>query len=533
MFFLPQIINPTRVTINTSTIIYNIYSNCHENNQYSGNILLSISEHFSQFTSVERKKLDFRNINILQRNYKNFTTEHFRNDVSIQKWNTDSEDVNEQFSDFYWCLEGCVDRHAPLKKLTKKELKLKSKPWITHTIVRLITLRNKIFERKKRQPNNNNIKRLYNLFRNRVNRELKKSKKKYYTNYFEEHKNDIKKTWNGIKSIINTKNTISSKISQLNVGGKIIDNPKGIALGLNNFFANVGPNTERDIPVIPNGRIPPEHFLKNRNQETFIITHISNEEVIDIIKDLNVNRSTGPFSIPTKLLILISDLIIIPLCKIINTSFKTGKFPDVLKIVKVIPIHKGGSTEDVNNFRPISLLSVFDKIMEKLVHKRLYEFLELNNLLFENQFGFRKHNSTVHALLQITEQIKETIEKGKVGCGIFIDLRKAFDTVNHKILFRKLDHYGIRDKSLKWFESYLGGRQQYVEYNGESSELRNISCGVPQGSVLGPLLFLIYINDLPYLSNDLKFFLFADDTNIYCEADNICDLERIVNKELK
>ena len=108
--------------------------------------------------------------------------------------------------------------------------------------------------------------------------------------------------------------------------GKIIDNPKGIALGLNNFFANVGPNTERDIPVIPNDKIPPEHFKKNRNQETFIITHISNEEVIDIIKDLNVNRSTGPYSIPTKLLILISDLIIIPLCKIINTSFKTGKF---------------------------------------------------------------------------------------------------------------------------------------------------------------------------------------------------------------
>ena len=531
--FLPQIINPTRVTTNTSTVIDNIYTNCHENNQSSGNILLSISEHFSQFTSVVRKKIDFKNVNFFQRNYSNFTSEHFRNDVSIQNWTNDLEDVNDQFNDFFWRLEGCVDRHAPLKKLTKKELKLKSKPWITPFIVRLITQRNKIFERKKRQPNNNNIKRLYNLFRNRVNRELKKSKKKYYTDYFEEHKNDIKKTWKGIKSIINTKNSNTSKISQLNIDGKIIDNPKDIALGLNNFFVNVGPNTEKNVPVIPNDKIKPDKYLRNLNQHTLVLAYISEEEVMDIIKNLNANRSTGPASIPTKLLILISDLIIIPLCKIINTSFESGKFPDALKIVKVIPIHKGGSTQDVNNFRPISLLSVFDKILEKLMHKRLYEFLESNDILFENQFGFRKNNSTVHALLQITEQIKETIEKGKVGCGIFIDLRKAFDTVNHNILLSKLVHYGIRDNLLKWFESYLSGRQQYVEYNGNSSDLRGITCGVPQGSVLGPLLFLIYINDLPNISKTLKKKLFADDTNIYYEADNIYELERTVNKELK
>ena len=366
-----------------------------------------------------------------------------------------------------------------------------------------------------------------------MNRELKKSKKAYYKNYFEENKNNIKNTWNGIKSIINTSTSSSPKISQIKINGKVIDNPLGIATGLNNFFVDVGPNTERDIPITPPDKISPERYLKNRNQLNFIIAHISVDEVTDIIKKLNATKATGPSSIPVKLLLLIPDLIILPLCKIINTSFTTGKFPDALKIVKVIPIHKGGSTDDVNNFRPISLLSIFDKIIEKLMHKRLYEFLENNNILFKNQFGFRKQNSTIHALIQITEQIRESMEKGKFGCGIFIDLRKAFDTVNHKILLKKLEHYGVRGTFLQWFESYLTGRKQYVYFNGHSSDQKDISCGVPQGSVLGPLLFLIYINDLPNISETLKFFLFADDTNIYYEADNLKDLERIVNKELK
>ena len=161
----------------------------------------------------------------------------------------------------------------------------------------------------------------------------------------------------------------------------------------------------------------------------------------------------------------------------------------MLKIVKIVPIHKGGSSQDVNNYRPISLLSIFDKIIEKLIHKKLYGFLEEHNILYHNQFGFKKNNSTVHALIQISEMIKASIDTEKFGCGIFIDLRKAFDTVNHEILQNKLEHYGIRDSMLKWFQSYLIDRKQYVSMNGQSSELLLNNCGVPQGSVLGPLLF--------------------------------------------
>ena len=314
------------------------------------------------------------------------------------------------------------------------------------------------------------------------------------------------------------------------MNGKIIDEPTSIANSFNNFFANVGPNTEKSVPKVPH--ISPSFYLRNRVQLDFVIAHISEQDILDIITALPI-KSTGPASVPIKLLKLVADIIVVPLCRIINLSFTTGVFPDILKVAKVIVLHKGGSTQDMNNYRPISLLSIFDKIIEKLMHARLYEFLELHNVLFLNQFGFRKFHSTSHSLVEITEVIKESIDNGRYGCGIFIDLKKAFDTVNHRILLSKLEHYGIRGALLKWFESYLTNRTQYVFLNGVSSDTMPMSCGVPQGSVLGPLLFLLYINDLPNISDKLKFFLFADDTNIYYESDNLKSLEKIVNQELK
>ena len=208
----------------------------------------------------------------------------------------------------------------------------------------------------------------------------------------------------------------------------------------------------------------------------------------------------------------------------------TGVFPSVLKTAKVVPVFKKDSKLNYSNYRPISLLSNIEKILEKLMYRRLYAFLDYNNIIYDLQFGFRQKYSTSHAFINITENIRKALDDGNIGCGVFVDLQKAFDTVDHQILLAKLNHYGIRGVSNDWFKSCLSNRNQYVSINGYESA---INCGVPQGSVLGPLLFLLYINELNQAIKFCKVHHFADDTNLLCLSNSIKKLSRLVNADLK
>ena len=252
-----------------------------------------------QFVSIDTSKIEYDKFKYYKRNYRNFSEESFLADITIQKWNNDFEDVNDSYNDFIFRLEGCVNRHAPIQKLDQKEQKRNQKPWITNEILKRIKHRNKLFAQRKSNPSDVSIKRIYVLFRNAINRDIKAAKKSYWASYFDQSKNDMKKTWKGIRQIVNIKNPSISNTNQINLNGTNLTDPTQIANAFNNFFVNVGPNTGRSIPI---SFKKPATYLKNRIPLDFIIAHTSDDEILKIILSLDESKFTGPSSIPVRLM---------------------------------------------------------------------------------------------------------------------------------------------------------------------------------------------------------------------------------------
>jgi hypothetical protein len=298
----------------------------------------------------------------------------------------------------------------------------------------------------------------------------------------------------------------------------MVQDPEEIANGFNNYFTNIGPTLASKIPK---SKYPYEHFMPNPPMCSFGILPTSEGEVIDVVNLLKASDSTGPDDIKPNIAKLSIAAIATPLTSIINSSFLTGQVPLDLKMAKITPIYKAGEKNKPNNYRPISILPFFSKIFEKLMSNRVTEYLKKYCLLSPTQYGFQKGLSTYMALLDMQTNIVDAMDHNKYSLGIFFDLSKAFDTVNHNILASKLEYYGIRGTSKQWFMDYLNNRTQYVYLKGCKSNALKISCGVPQGSILGPLLFLLFINDLSMTSSILKYILFADDTNVFLSHNSL------------
>ena len=262
------------------------------------------------------------------------------------------------------------------------------------------------------------------------------------------------------------------------------------------------------------------------------LDEIQPNEVLQSVMNLKTSHTVGSDGISSYLLQKTIHNILEPLTNIFNLSFKQGIFPFCYKTAKVIPVHKQNDVMEMNNYRPISLLPVLSKMLEKLMYSRLNSFIDSNNFLSDAQYGFRKFKSTELAVLDLTQSIMSNMDAKNHTIALFLDIKKAFDSINHSILLSKLYHIGVRGPAYTWFNSYLSMRSQYVNLNGASSERLSISTGVPQGSVLGPLLFLIFIDDLSRVSSCLRTILFADDTTLFYSGPNIGELTEIFNREL-
>ena len=549
--FFPKITLPTRFSRRNCSLIDQIYCKISEHTMpkkaRAGIAMSNISDHLICYIGI-----DFERSDTATPKYVSIPTtdelsiQHFCNHISEVNFNDlmdndISADPNINYNILETTIKNAKDKYLPIKIVRFNKHKHKKSNWITTGIIKSIKFRDKLYRKLKQCNPNSPIYFTHEINLRTYARLLKKTireaKKQYYANRFQSFKNDARKTWTIIREILNKTRGSSEFPNSFTINNEPVSDKQNIADNFNEFFTNIGPKLANSISTNTSNTF--RDYLKKNYSSCFNFDYVHTEDISKIITKLKKKSSCGHDGISPKLLHHLRSSITAPLTVIINQSLCTGIFPDSLKVAKVIPLFKKGDDKLFNNYRPISLLPTISKVFEKVVFQQLYRYCEKNNIIYKSQYGFREQHSTELACAEYVDKISKDLDDKKIPISIFIDLSKAFDTLDHDIMLYKLKHYGVSNSALRWFDSYLRNRYQYVDFNSCISNKLQIRTGVPQGSILGPLLFILYMNDLNTASDKFDPVLYADDTTLSAHLalfnPNIKECDKIshsINEEL-
>lgn len=515
----PLITRPTRITDTTASLIDHIWASNVEPNISNYIIKTDITDHFpvvSQFKFYYPRQP--RSIHVIRRIVSQTALINFSTNLSQLNW-TDILELdcpNIAFNAFFQKFDNLFQKYFP-EKIIVVTNKIERSPHITPALRNSIKEKHRLERLSHKWPLT--FKEKYKQYRNKLTTVLREAKNNYYKQQLKDNQGDPKSHWKSINSILG-KNQITNHNHEIEL--------KPCNLDISNKFNDHFLRTDEHNYIHDSNHL---RYLSNPPAFSMYLPPTSPTEIEGYLRALKTS-TPGYDDISPKILKHTSTLVSTPLSHIINLSLSAGIFPNRLKKAKVIPIHKSGSKRDINNYRPISILPAFSKIFEKVITTRLIDYLEKKHLLSEYQHGFRANHSTESAIIQFTNNVYKYLEIKHHVVGIFIDLSKAFDSLNHRILLEKLEHYGIRGVPLQLFESYLSNRSQSVYCNGNYSTSKFISKGVPQGSLLGPILFLVYINDIVNASSKFQYTIYADDTNLLLADKDVLSLHRSLTTEL-